>query len=155
MIIRPIRLEDAERACETLRRSILELCLADHNNDPAILESWLANKTPDNVRTWIANPDNVILVATEGETVLGVGAVTRRGEIILNYVSPASRFRGVSKALLKELESTAAALGNDVCTLTSTLTARDFYVRAGYRSDDAAPVQSRTGGGVRMAKALR
>jgi hypothetical protein len=39
--------EDAAAACEVMRRSIAELCVADHRNDPAILERWLANKTPD------------------------------------------------------------------------------------------------------------
>lgn len=152
MHIRQASPDDAVGMCEVVRRSIGELCVADHNNDPAILESWLANKTPDHVRAWIANPANIIVVAVEAGTIVGAGAVTRGGEVILNYVSPDARFRGVSKALLKELEATAVALGNDICTLTSTLTARDFYVSAGYRADEAAPVQSR--GGVRVTKAL-
>jgi GNAT superfamily N-acetyltransferase len=153
--IRPALSDDAVAACEVLRRSITELCIADHNNDPAILEAWLENKTAEHVRSWIANPGNVMLVATEGEAILAVGAVTAGGEIILNYVSPGARFRGVSKALLKQLEATAAALGNDVCVLTSTVTARSFYQSAGYRADGAAPVASRSGRGVRMTKALR
>jgi hypothetical protein len=155
MIIRPIRLDDADETCVVLRRSIVELCIADHHNDPAILENWLANKTPDHVRAWIGSPRNIMLLAEDNGVILGAGAVTRSGEIILNYVSPDARFRGVSKALLAALEWTAAALGNDVCTLTSTLTARDFYVGAGYRADGSAPVQSRTGGGVRMTRAVR
>jgi hypothetical protein len=28
-------------------RSIAELCVLDHRNDPAILARWLANKTPE------------------------------------------------------------------------------------------------------------
>jgi GNAT superfamily N-acetyltransferase len=155
MQIRTADPEDAAAACETVRRSIIELCSADHADDPAILAAWLANKTPADVRGWIANPDNIILVATEADVILGVGAVTRGGEIILNYVSPDARFRGISKALLGELEAKAAALGNGVCTLTSTLTARAFYVSGGYRTDDTTAVQSRTGTGIRMTKALR
>ena len=155
MQIREARPDDAAAACEIVRRSIATLCVADHNNDPSILAGWLANKTPEHVRSWIANPDNVILVATEGKCVLAVGAVTRRGEIILNYVAPEARFRGVSKSLLRGLETRAVSLGNEVCTLISTLTARDFYVSAGYRLDDAAAVDGHTGGGVRMTKALR
>jgi hypothetical protein len=38
--------EDAPAACDVLRRSISELCVADHGNDPTILARWLSNKTP-------------------------------------------------------------------------------------------------------------
>jgi GNAT superfamily N-acetyltransferase len=155
MQIRTAEPQDAAAACDMVRRSIIELCAADHADDPAILAAWLANKTPADVRAWIANPDNIILVATEGDIILGVGAVTHGGEIILNYVSPDARFRGISKALLRELEAKAAALGNGVCTLTSTLTARALYVSGGYRPDETTAVHSRTGTGLRMTKALR
>jgi len=30
-----------------MRRSIAELCVADHRNDEAILSRWLGNKTPE------------------------------------------------------------------------------------------------------------
>ena len=39
--------EDPPAACEVLRRSIAELFVADHGNDPEILGRWLANKTPE------------------------------------------------------------------------------------------------------------
>jgi GNAT superfamily N-acetyltransferase len=133
MQIRKAVLEDAAQACEVIRRSIVELCQDDHGNDPAILNKWLANKTPDNVRAWIAAPEGHMLVAVAGGEILGVAAVRSSGEVTLNYVSPASRFRGVSKALLQRLEATAVALGCDRCVLTSTVTARRFYLAAGYR----------------------
>jgi GNAT superfamily N-acetyltransferase len=132
MQIRPARIEDAVEACEILRRSITELCQADHRDDSQNLEAWLSNKTADNVRSWIANPNTYIVIATEGATTIGVGAVTSSGEIILNYVSPAARFRGVSKAILKWLEAKALKLGNARCAVTSTETARRFYLSAGY-----------------------
>ncbi len=155
MLIRMADPADAAAACETVRRSIIELCVADHADDPTVLAAWLANKTPADVRAWIANPDSIILVVTEGNIVLGVGAVTRWGEILLNYVSPDARFKGISKALLRELEAKTAALGNGVSTLTSTLTARAFNVSSGYRTEDTIGVQNRTGTGVRVTKTLR
>ena len=151
MIVRPIGIEDAEEAREALRRSISELCVADHNN----LEKWLSKKTPDHVRSWIENPDTRIFVATEGAKIVAVGAVTTRGEILLNYVSPEARLRGASTARLNQLEAKAAALGNKICVLTSTATARDFYHAAGYRPDDSVPVHSRTGLGERMTKSIQ
>jgi hypothetical protein len=35
-------IRDAVLACEVIRRSISELCSADHLNDPVILGRWLA-----------------------------------------------------------------------------------------------------------------
>src|SRR5260370_11974189 len=118
---------DAQAACEVLRRSIVELCVADHRNDPAILKRWLANKTPEIVASWIAQPGSSLLVAVEEKTILAVGAVSDTGEISLNYVSPDARFRGVSRAILRALETRAVARGNARCTLLSSETARRFY----------------------------
>jgi GNAT superfamily N-acetyltransferase len=139
MEIRPAREDDAVAACETMRWSIKELCVADHNNDPAILARWLANKTPENLIAWIARPSNCLLVAVENDAVLSVGCVTDAGEITLNYVSPGARFRGVSRAMLNALEERARERGNARCTLRSTGTARRFYRAAGYVEDAPAP----------------
>ena len=126
MEIRDAVAGDAPAACQVMRRSITELCVADHSNDPAILARWLANKTPEIFTTWI-RPDNALLVAVEGEAVLAVGCVNEAGEITVNYVSPDARFRGVSRALLGALEERAMRWGHKACRLHSTETARRFY----------------------------
>jgi hypothetical protein len=99
MQIRPARPEDAQAACDVLRRSIIELCADDHHGDPEILRQWLANKTPETVAAWISNPATTTLVAVEAGAILGVGLVTATGVINLNYVSPDGRFRGISRAI--------------------------------------------------------
>ena len=129
--------KDAEFICSVLRRSIIELCTADHKNDPAILDRWLANKTPENVLRWIADPGNTLLVAAEGENVLAAGCVKASGEIVLNYVSPDAQFRGISKAMLRSLEQASKAHGQLVSSLDSTLTALRFYTDAGYARNGA------------------
>jgi GNAT superfamily N-acetyltransferase len=136
--IRKARLDDADKACDVLRRSIAQLCVADHGNDPAVLNAWLANKTPEIVAAWISQNGNSLLLAAEGNAILAVGSVTDAGEITLNYVAPEARFRGVSRALLGALEARALERGNRRCTLTSTETAHRFYRSAGY-VDDGAP----------------
>ena len=138
MQIRDATSDDAEAACEVLRRSISELCAADHGNDPAILSAWLGNKRPEIVAAWARQPGNSLLVAVERGAILAVGSVTDAGEITLNYVAPGARFRGVSRAMLAALEARAAGRGNARCTLTSTETAHRFYRSAGY-IDDGAP----------------
>jgi GNAT superfamily N-acetyltransferase len=154
MEIRDAVAEDAPAACEVLRRSISELCVADHGNDPMILARWLSNKTPDIIASWITQPGNSMLVAVEGRTILGVGSVTDKGEINLNYVSPDARFRGVSRALMSALEARAMQRGSGRCTLISTETARRFYLSAGY-SEDGPPLRKfRTRGSYPMSKRL-
>jgi GNAT superfamily N-acetyltransferase len=138
MEIREAKIEDAPSACEVLRRSIIELCVADHRNDPEILRRWLANKTPQIVASWITKPGNTLLLAVEGDAILGVGSVTDAGEITLNYVSPDARFRGVSRTLIRALEDRAVLRGNERCRLFSTETARAFYRSVGY-SEDGPP----------------
>lgn len=130
--IRRAAARDAAAICAVVRDSIASLCGADHGNDPVILASWLANKTPENVTHWIANPDNAIFVAVEAGAVVAAACVTRGGDILLNYVSPAARFKGASKALMHALEDYARLQGNARCTLDSTTTARDFYRALGY-----------------------
>ena len=129
MQIRRATPEDAEAACSVLRRSITELCHADHKGDAATLAAWLANKTPESVRRWTGNTH--LFVAAEHGAILGVASLSATGEILLNYVSPDARFRGVSKALVARLEEEAAKLGIETLTLNSTETARRFYRACG------------------------
>jgi len=153
MEIRVAIAEDAADACEVVRRSIIELCDADHRNDDAILSQWLANKTAENVGRWIARPDQTMLVAVEQGRIQGVGLVTDEGEINLVYVSPAARFRGVSKLLLAALEDAARRHGNDHCRLVSSGTARQFYLGCGYQTA-GAPDQKHGHAVFPMIKAL-
>lgn len=143
MLIRDATSADAEQACDVLRASIAELCIADHNNDPGILGRWLANKTPENVAAWMRDADNSLLVAVETDTVLAVGSVRANAEITLNYVAPGARLRGVSTALLAALEAKAAGRGLDRVTLQSTETAHRLYLARGYR--DTGPPQGKFG----------
>jgi GNAT superfamily N-acetyltransferase len=134
MKVRPAKPEDAAAACDVLRRSITELCEADHRNDEAFLARWLANKTPENVRGWITTSH--MFVAEAGGEILGVAGVSDTGHVTLNYVAPRARFKGVSKALLGAVERCAMELGCTMCTLESTTTAERFYRAAGYSESD-------------------
>src|SRR5712671_2512728 len=130
MQIREAFIEDAEEACQVLRRSIVELCELDHKGNTDALDLWLSNKTPRNLRRWIT--ESHVFVAAEEGVILGVAAIDNSGKITLNYVSPGARFRGVSKALIGRLEARALEFGVRTVTLESTATARGFYLSAGY-----------------------
>ena len=135
MKIRRAVAEDADAASQVLRRSITELCIDDHGNDPDILKSWLANKTPEKFRDWVAARDSLCFVAVgDGGTLLGVGLVSKTGEIRLNYVSPDARFQGVSAALIEAMEQDIRKLGGRRITLNSTATAHRFYQARSYKN---------------------
>ena len=154
MKIRDATQADATAACGVLRASISELCLADHHNDPVILGRWLANKTPENVKLWIADPASSLLLAVENAAVLAVGAVRNDGEITMNYVSPAARFRGASSALLAALEARAKERGNSRCKLLSTETAHRFYLDRGYEVTGAPQQKFGTSSSYPMTKII-
>ena len=139
MDVREAQFEDADVACLVMRRSIAELCKADHHDDPALLAAWLDNKTPEVFAAWMRRADASYLVATEREAIAAVGAVTDGGEILLNYVSPDARFRGASTTLLA-LSKPAPPSARQRCTLISTETARGFYRARGY-VETSAPVR--------------
>ncbi|GLH75974.1 hypothetical protein SSBR45G_08820 [Bradyrhizobium sp. SSBR45G] len=138
MIIRDATPDDAGDACAVVRASISELCFADHRGDPQILGRWLANKTPETVAQWADGQGRSLLVAVEDDAILAVGGLAHPDEITLNYVSPRARFRGISSALLAELERRAVALGARDVALLSTETAHRFYLARGY-ADLGAP----------------
>ena len=132
--IRTATLEDATAACAVLRRSITQLCALDHQNQPAMLESWLGNKNPQTVAAWIASPSNYTAVAVRVGEVVGIGLITQAGKLSLCYLLPEVRHAGVGKALLLALEQQALAWGVSVLKMHSTATARPFFESRGYVS---------------------
>ena len=154
IVVRPAAEADVPDMSRVLIASITELCGPDHGGAPERLATWTANKTPEGVARMLADPDLRVLVAELDGRVAGVGAaLPGKGEVSLNYVDPAVRFRGVSKALLVALEAELREQGVIDAELTATNTARKFYHAAGW-SDDAAPVACMGGQGHRMRKRL-
>lgn len=140
--VRAVVPEDATAICGVLRESIAVCCEADHHDDPGVVARWLANKTVENVKQWIAAPDSVALVALRGDDMLGV-ALLFGHELALCYVVPRALYQGVGKALLQSVEIEASARGVEVMTLESTKTALPFYTRNGFSS--CGPVRSWAG----------
>ena len=146
MRIRAARAADAEEGSTLLRRSIEDLCRADHGDDPARIAAWTANKTAAMWLAWLDQADVRLFVAVEAGRMLAVGMIRTDGHIMLNYVLPEARFQGVSKAMIARLEAEATKLGSECCTLETSETARRFYLGAGY-----APAPD---GGAAMRKPL-
>jgi hypothetical protein len=69
----------------------------DHKNDPAILEAWLGNKTPQMVANWFSSPTNFSLVAVSEGAVVGVALLTGAGKLALCYLLPEARGRASAR----------------------------------------------------------
>lgn len=132
--VRQARSEDATGAVQAVRRSIEELCIADHQNDADTLTLWLANKTPEHFQSWIANPDNFCVVAEDAGCLQGIGLLHGSGEIRLFYLAPGVQRRGIGRAIHAALEKQARAWGLPRLHLDSTFKARLFYEAMGYKS---------------------
>jgi GNAT superfamily N-acetyltransferase len=139
--VRRATIDDADAACACLRRSIVECCALDHRGDPAILDAWLRNKTPENVKEWFGAPDAHAVVAELAGEVQGVAMLTGNGTVALCYLLPEARFRGTGRAMLAALEQEAKRRGVSEIVLHSTRTAHEFYLRNGY-SDTGVEVEA-------------
>lgn len=137
IVVRAATLADSERALHVVRQSVIQLCVDDHHDDPATLERWLANKTPEHFARWLAQPDGRVVVAELDGVVRGVGNVVRAGKVHLCYVEPGFLRAGIGAAILGALEAQARAWGLSELSLESSCNARGFYARHGYERDGA------------------
>jgi len=95
--------------------------------------------TPERVRRSLADRATNVLVAREGDEVIGFGIMKyaeTEAHLMLFGVVPAWQRRGVGSALLAWLESTATTAGIELIFLEARIgntKAREFYRRNGYR----------------------
>lgn len=144
---------DVEAMSRVLIGSITELCLEDHKGNAEAIAAWTANKTPESVARWVADPKLTMLVADHRGQIAAVGALTAPDQIGLNYVAPAHRFMGISRALLKRMEAIMQDAGVADGRLYSSATARQFYRDAGWVDVDG-PLSGRLVAGYPMQKRL-
>ena len=123
---------DAVSACALLRRSIEQVCEPDHRGRPDVLDTWLANKTPENVAAWFASATNHALVAERDGQLLGLALLTQAGKLALCYVEPGALRIGVGRALLAAVEGQARAWNIRKLQLHSPASCATFYERHGY-----------------------
>lgn len=134
--------DDAESAVDVIRRSISELCTADHRDDPEALADWLANKTVPNFRRWQASPGQYTVVAEVDGTLCGVGMLSADGEVRLCYVHPRFTRRGAGGGLIRAMETHADGLGLTRLHLDATVSAMRFYEAMGFRESSPSTAVS-------------
>jgi N-acetylglutamate synthase-like GNAT family acetyltransferase len=124
--------DDAAEAARVMRRSIRELCAADHRNEESALADWLENKTTANVRQWIESSANDSVVVEREGRIIGFGVIGDTGEILLLYIDPSAAGSGAGSVLLDALEEHARRRGLRSVWLESTVTAKGWYQRRGF-----------------------
>lgn len=123
---------DAAAACKLLRRSIEQGCAPDHRGRADILDTWLANKNPQNVAAWFASATNHAIVAERDGELLGLALLTQAGKLALCYVDPDALRIGVGRALLAAVEAQARAWNIGKLHLHSPTSTATFFERHGY-----------------------
>jgi GNAT superfamily N-acetyltransferase len=135
--IRQAEPEDADAVIDVVRKSITELCAADHRHDPDTLATWLDNKTPRDFLEWLENSDNFCVTAQMNGTLSGVGFLHRSGAIRLFFVMPGAQRQGIGRKIHAALEEKARHWALPALHLGSTLLACGFYEALGYQAAGA------------------
>lgn len=132
MIIRDALPADAAAMTAVRAASIRDLCAPDHGGDAATIARWIG--PDDKFDKLLAQPDLTLIVVEVDGQIVGLGGVS--GEwVVLNYVHPAFRLQGISKAIMQALEARMVAQGIAVGFLDSTATAVQFYQSIGWLAD--------------------
>jgi len=132
-MIQPAQPDQAAEICAVIRRSITELCVEDHGNNPEKLARWLENKTVENCEQWLFNRHSQAFVALENDQLVGIIHLDHEGFVHLCYVLASVMGLGVGKQLLQTAEAHARQWGLEEITLESTATAWGFYKSQGYQ----------------------
>jgi GNAT superfamily N-acetyltransferase len=149
LTVRPARHEDCAVLGQLRVASITQLCGPDHHGEASVIAQWAGDGSADKFLRLIGQPDSTLLVAERGGALVGLGA--RTGALVtLNYVHPAHRFSGISKAIMTALEEDMARAGITLARLNSTVTALAFYEARGWMRDG----DRQADGSVPMRKAL-
>lgn len=137
-LIRSSDVDESDKIVELLRRSIFEICGPDYGDDESILNNWVENKTIKNIKSWIENEQSLSLSYLEEEKVVGFCLSNIKGEILLLYVLPEATGKGVGTKLYQSMEDSLASLGIERLVAYSTITAKSFYLKMGFKQFNKA-----------------
>jgi GNAT superfamily N-acetyltransferase len=134
--IRPAQIEDAAALHELHTASVRAICSTCYA--PETIDGWLLNRNPEGYFPPILRGE--IFIAEQGAQIVGFGEAVP-GTVIAIYVHPSAVGRGIGSALLAQALAVASHGHNGPVRLESTLNARSFYERFGFREIEQATVQ--------------
>ncbi len=143
--IRRAARKDCEALCEIRVASIRELGQTHYSEEE--LDAWAAGKGPARYEKRIA--EQHVVVAERAGVPVGFGTFDpQTGEIIQLYVHPDHARQGVGTRILEHLLQEARVAGFGVVHCAASLSARDFYVKAGFEAGPRRRRRFRSGGEV-------
>lgn len=129
--IRPMRDKDADAMHEVHTKAVRRACAP--LLDPDVVDAWLFGRTPGGYVSAAADGGERFWVGViDAERVVGF-ASWRDDELISLFVDPDCHGRGIGRRLFDACQDDAAANGNGIVRLNSTLNARTFYEAYGFR----------------------
>lgn len=134
--------DDRHGICRVQKASITILCGAHYTLEE--IEAWVGPKQPDDYLQAIK--DEIVLVAKEGDAVVGFGQMTKDdSRISALYVDPGHSRGGIGSMLLTRLEEEARGLGSNVVRLEAPLNAVSFCLARGFAAQGEALRTVRSG----------
>ena len=129
MKIREYNFDDAEAHAKVHRESVRGIASKDYRDE--IIEAWAAKEPEDSP----LDEDKVRFVAEtkEGEVVGFSDYDKETNELSGLYVKPEYSGKGMGEKLLQKVEENARKYGLDHLWCKSTVTAKDFYQKHGYK----------------------
>ena len=134
--LRPARPEDAARLHELHTASVRTLCAPHY--PPEVIDGWLSDRQPQGYLPPIKR--GVLFVAERDDAIIGFGEASA-GTVVAVYVDPQAAGHGVGSALLKHALQVARREHDGAVSVESTLNARGFYARHGFREIGGSTVR--------------
>jgi len=140
VIIEKARREQLGAIDEVISDAIVNLCEQDHMNQVQHIETWLAQRSPGILEQLLFSGDAQGFVCIIDGHIVGIAHINAKGQMKLCYVHSEYTGRGIGRALVAAVEQQAGEWGLEQITMTSTKTAKDFYLTLGYsQSSDPIP----------------
>lgn len=129
-MIEPAQIQDCADIIYVIQKSILS-CVLDHQNNTQIIADWLANKTVEQLSSWMQhNPSYVY--RDQQQHIIAFILFSKQGDILLNYVLPEGQHQGIGSQLIAQVRYHLQQLSITQICVESTLTAAPFYQKQGF-----------------------
>ena len=129
MYVRKFRVSDAVKVARLHRNTIRYVNSKDY--PPKQIKVWAGRTSAKRFRDSM----NIFyrFVAIDNGKIVGYGDFTLKGELAGLYIHKDYQGKGVGYLLLKKIEESARQKGLEKLFLSSTITAKNFYQKHGYK----------------------
>jgi putative acetyltransferase len=121
--------DDVEAHAEVHRKSVRGIASKDYRDE--VIDAW-ASKEPED--SPLEREKKRFVAETENREVVGFSDYNKEtNELLGLYVKPEYSGKGIGEKLLQKAEENARKNGLDYLWCKSTVTAKDFYQKHGYK----------------------